>query len=390
MRGLLLFLLCFSTQLFAKSDEPSVWVTWRNDPTSTMTVLWISKKSDTNDTLQYQEKAANSTSWTQASGKHWKLPNSEPFLVHKVELKGLKSDTIYNFNIGKKSKTLAFRTMPKDLSSPIRFVTGGDAYHNNFKRYQAMCRQAAKQNPRFVIIGGDIAYTAAKKSGDENWERWKTFFSCWSKEMKDKDDCLIPLLVTIGNHEVTGRYNRSMNEAPFYYMFFEKATYDLSFGSYAHLTFLDSNHTQKIKGKQTAWLAKTLKKNQYHTHRFAIYHVGAYPSSGRFDFAASKLVRKHWVPVFEKYKVHACFESHDHTYKRTFPLINGKAQSGGVVYIGDGSWGVSPRSPEARPYLAHKAAKQQALVVELSKTKRKFWAVDPKGKVIDTYEQEVK
>jgi hypothetical protein len=253
-----------------------------------------------------------------------------------------------------------------------------------------MCKQVAKENPRFVIIGGDIAYSAENSPSKENWKKWQRFFSGYSKTMKDKDGCLIPLLVTIGNHEVTGRFSRSMKEAPFYYAFFDKATYDLSFGSYLHLTFLDSNHTQKIKGKQTDWLEKTLKKSTKAKHRFAIYHVGAYPSSNKFDFNASSLIRKHWVPLFEKYKLDACFESHDHAYKRTHPLIKGKAAKKGVVYFGDGSWGVTPRTPDtSRKYLAESAEKQQALVVELSNDIRKFWAVDPKGKMIDYYEQKV-
>ena len=386
MRAVLLLLLCTCLPVFAQAEEPSVWLTWKNDPTTTMTVMWITKASDANDTLLYHVKASGTT-WDQAKGTHWKLPHSTPFHVHKVELKGLKSDTVYSFRVGNSKETHGLRTMPKNLNTPIRFVAGGDAFHNSFKRYKAMCKQAAKENPRFAIIGGDIAYAAPKKGGQENWKKWQQFFSCWSKEMKDREGCHVPLLVTIGNHEVTGSFNRSVNEAPFYYMFFEKATYDLSFGKYAHFTFLDTNHTQKIKGKQTQWLKKVLQKNQHHTHRFAIYHVGAYPSSGDINFHASKLVRKHWVPLFEKYKINACIESHDHAYKRTHPLVNGKKKDGGVVYFGDGCWGVAPRTPKSRPYLAHTAKKQQAMVVELSKDGRKFWAVDPKGHMLDYYEQ---
>lgn len=387
MRALLLFLLFLSSPLLAKSDDTSVWCSWKSDPTTTMTVQWISKKSDTNNDVKYRVK--NSTKWQHAKATHSAMPDKRPFVVHKVELKNLKPNTFYRFQVGKGSKTFMFRTMPKDLSSPIRFVTGGDAYHNSFKKYQAMCRQVAKENPRFVIIGGDIAYSAAKKEGQEDWGKWKNFFSSWSKLMVDKEGCKIPLLVTIGNHEVTGRYQRSLNDAPFYKLFFERSTYDISFGSYLHLTFLDSSHTQPIKGKQTEWLKKTLKKNRHHLHRFCVYHVGAYPSQGNINFAASKQVRKHWVPLFEKYRVHACFESHDHAYKRTFPLINGKKKEGGVVFFGDGCWGVTPRAPKSRDYLAHKEQKQNALVVELSSTQRRFWAVDPKGKMLDYYVQKM-
>ncbi len=389
MRALLLLLLCFTTEAFAKSDSPKVWLSWKNDPTSTMTVMWITKKSADSDNLSYHKK--NSPNWSKSSGRHWLFPNKKPYIVHKVELKNLEPDSIYGFCVGTDSKEFFLRTMPKNLDSPIRFITGGDAYHNSLKKYRSMCIRAAKENPRFVIIGGDIAYAAARKGGQEEWGKWINFFSCWSKEMKDSENCLIPLLVTIGNHEVTGSFNRSVEDAPFYYTFFEKATYALSFGSYAHFTFLDSNHTLKIKGKQTDWLKNVLQKSAHHKHRFAIYHVGAYPSSGKSNFPAGKLIRKHWVPLFEKYKIHACFESHDHAYKRTHPLIKDKKHKDGIVYFGDGCWGVTPRKPKSsRPYLAHSAQKQNALVVELSNKDRKFWSIDPQGKVIDYYEQSVK
>ncbi len=383
MKNWALLFLLFTTHLLA--EEPSVYLTWKKDPTSTMTVMWITKNNDTNDAISYQK--TGNKNWQHAKGSHHKLPNKEPYFLHKVELSRLEADTIYRFTIGDRSKTYAFHTMPKKLSKAIRFVTGGDAFHNNFKRFETMCKQAAKQNPRFAILGGDLSYAAPKKGGKENWKQWQKFFSCWSQVMKDKDGCLIPLLVTIGNHEVTGSFNRSMRDAPFYYMFFEKATYDISFGNWCHLTFLDSNHTQKIKGEQTKWLEKVLRKNKNHLHRFAIYHVGAYPSSNRFTSTTSQSVRKHWVPLFEKYKIHACFESHDHAYKRTYPLIRDKQHSRGIVYFGDGSWGVKPRKPSKRPYLAKTAQKQQALVVELTPQKRSFWAVDKDGKIIDRYEQ---
>ncbi len=382
-----LFFLLLATTSLLRAEDPIIYLTWKHDPTSTMTVMWITKKSDTKDTLSYRKKDAKS--WHDAKGSHKALPAGSSYLIHKAELKDLDANTTYTFHLGNKEKTHSFKTMPKDLSSPIRFISGGDAYHSNLDRFKAMCKQAAKENPRFVILGGDIAYSASK-SGGENWKKWHNFFLSWHKLMRDKEGCLIPLLTTIGNHEVTGSFDRSMKEAPFYYSFFEKATYDLSFGSYAHFTFLDTGHTQKIAGKQTDWLKKVLQKNQNHLHRFCVYHVGAYPSSRSESSSSCKNVRKHWVPLFEKYKVDACFESHDHAYKRTHPLIKGKKDPKGVVYLGDGSWGVQPRKPESRSYLAHKAGKQQALVVELSKAGRKFWAVDKGGKMIDYYEQNVR
>jgi hypothetical protein len=383
MRAFFVFLLVACSPLLGVDG---LFVSWDEDPTTTMCITWITRDKENAGALYYKQKASEGA-WIEAAVTR-KPAFQKPYYVHKVALDNLEPDTIYRFHLGNKEQSYFFRTMPKKITDSLRFVAGGDAYNNSFKKYRAMCVQAAKENPRFVIIGGDIAYSIDKEIGEDDWEKWLRFFRCWQETMVDKEGCLIPLLVTIGNHEVLGSFNRSRREAMFYYLFFEKTSYALAFGDYLHLTFLDSEHTQQIKGAQTAWLRSVLKNSQHFQHRFAIYHVGAYPSNSKYDFYLSKKVRKHWVPLFEKYRVHACFESHDHAYKRTYPLLEGRKDPKGVVYFGDGSWGVTPRKPATdRPYLAHATETQQVLVVKLLKEGRKYWAVDPEGHMIDYFEQ---
>ena len=86
---------------------------------------------------------------------------------------------------------------------------------------------------------------------------------------------------------------------------------------------------------------------------FVVNHVPAYPSyrkpegtNGKAGTGAGN--RKHWVPLFEKYRVPVVLEHHDHTFKRTKPLLDGLAHDNGVLYLGDGSWGQlrTPQTPE--------------------------------------------
>jgi len=377
---LLLFLFALSA-LQAKEAKPIVYLTWTKDPTTTMQIHWLTSKNDKNDVVYYKAKDG----WIKATGRHKSMPKKEPYTLHRALLSDLEPNSLYHFRIGKKSKTFAFKTMPEDLSKPVRFVMGGDAYSDSVKRFRKMTKRAAKTNPRFAVIGGDIAYAAMKKR--ESFKKWKEFFSYWMQDMQDADGCLVPLFVTIGNHEVVGKYYQSPKDAQFYYSFFGKSYYDFSFGKYLHLLFLDSGHTTPIKGKQTKWLKKTLENSSEYLHRFAVYHVGAYPSTHPFKGPIAKAIRKKWVPLFEKYRVDACFESHDHAYKRTHPLRKGKVDHDGILYIGDGSWGEKPRKTKKMPYIAKAKATQQVLVVELSKDKRKLWAIKPNGSVIDRFEK---
>lgn len=391
MNYILFALVLCSSCLFAKSETRLVYLTWRHDPTTTMIVHWLTSSRKPTDTIRYCPKRSG-TAWKEAFGTHLAVPQNHPYVLHRVELKNLEPNTIYQFKLGNSKTLYRFCTMPKDLSKPVRFVVGGDIYHGSESRLSKMNKRAAKANPRFAILGGDIAYAAPhkKKEFSEDFDRWLCFFTHWMAEMKDKNGCLIPLLAAIGNHEVKGDFNSTPKEAPFYYAFFERTSYDLQMGKYAYFVFLDSDHTQSVKGRQSDWLQKALKSHKSITHRFATYHVGAYPSTGSFDGRVRRHVRKHWVPLFEKYKVNACFESHDHAYKRTHALLKGKPHPEGVVYFGDGSWGVEPRTPKTRAYLAKAKASQQVLVVELSEHSRSFQAIDPGGKTLDRLEQKVK
>jgi len=387
---ILILSFCVST-IFANADSAMVYLTWQHDPATTMTIQWLTTDKNLESTLYYQEKETMSAKWIQASGTHKALPENQPYVVHSVEVQNLRPDSIYRFHFGDQKKQFAFRTMPTKLDKPIRFIVGGDIYEDDIKRFRQMNKTAAKVNPRIAIIGGDIAYATpkSKKKKAEDFDKWKEFFECWTQEMKDSDGCLIPIFAAIGNHEVRGRYDQSKDDAPFFYAFFGRGYHDFGFGNYLHFTFLNSGHTHPVEGKQTTWLESVLKTHTHFLHRFAVYHVCAYPTTGKYDHPVRKMVRQHWVPLFEKYKLDACFEHHDHAYKRTHPLLKDKSHPQGVVYFGDGAWGVAPRKVKKAPYLAHAASVQHVLVVELSQNGRKYWAIDPNGKTIDQYEQRI-
>ena len=287
--------------------------------------------------------------------------------------------------------------MPKDLSKPVRFITGGDAYHDDGDAFITTCKKAASLSPRFVLLGGDIAYAVHdNRQRHDKFDRWHAFLKAWSENMKAPDGCLIPILPVIGNHEVLGYYEQIPEQAKFFYALFPTPGQDgckqMLFGKYLSICILDSGHTHPIGGTQTAWLQDALRKGFSYTHRFAVYHVPAYPSVRYFRMKESCAIRRHWVPLFERYKVNAVFENHEHAYKRTFPLIDGSEHPEGVVYIGDGSWGVKPRIPKRAgrtTYLAKSLGVRQFVVVDLTKESRTYSATTPDGTIVDTYSEKV-
>lgn len=401
---LLLFLLPFS-QAVALYEPVAVYLTWQRNPESTMTISWITDKNNLNNTIEYQREGYSS--WQKSQGAYTPLPQNEPYLLHAIELTNLVPNTTYSFRPGPDSKTYKFRTMPDTLKNEVRFVAGGDMYHDTVERLSEMNRQAAKTNPMFVLVGGDIAYAAGRKIPiapgwfrpwvdkvvGQKIDRWLTWLQAWTRDMVTPEGCLIPILPVLGNHDVTGGFDETPAEAPFFYAFFAmpgRQGYNvIDFGKYMSIILLDSGHTHPIAGQQTNWLATTLKDRVNVPNKFALYHVPAYPSVRPMNNTYCSLVRNHWVPVFDQYRLTAAFENHDHDYKRTFRLRHGKLDPSGVQYIGDGAWGVDkPREVRQRKekwYLMRTAQERHFIMVVLHGDKRHVTAITGEGKVLDQF-----
>jgi acid phosphatase type 7 len=78
-------------------------------------------------------------------------------------------------------------------------------------------------------------------------------------------------------------------------------------------------------------------------------------------------------------------EHHDHTFKRTKPLLSGLANDNGVLYLGDGSWGRlrTPNKPEDLPYLAATSRDYHLSLHRIQGKERFHLALDEFGKVMD-------
>ncbi len=381
-------------------DKPAfqpntLFLTWQRDPTTTMTVQWIAATGETADTK---------VSYAPLKSDTWYLPNkadtwlTEPtaakpypltdLKVFRAELTGLTPGADYQFRIGKSSPTYRFRTMPAKATDTIHFVSGGDCGVN--AHAAANNAQAAKQDPLFTLIGGDLGYDDGRSV-----EISLAFLRNYNKNMVGRDGRLIPLVACIGNHEVAGGYNKPRAKAPFFYSLFdglypETGYNTLDFGDYLSLVLLDTNHTSPIDGDQAAWLDKTLKARADHPNVFVVNHVPAYPSFRKAEGAEGKAGtgegnRKHWVPLFEKYRVPVVLEHHDHTFKRTKPLLEGRGHDNGVLYLGDGSWGRlrSPQSPEKLDYLAATSRDYHLSLHRLQGEERFHLALDENGRVMD-------
>jgi hypothetical protein len=321
----------------------------------------------------------------------------------RTELTGLKPGTEYVFQVGGYAKQYRFRTMPADSKErPIVFAAGGDTL--SFPQLMEQTSRAAMQHDLdFVLWGGDLAYAnGAQNPGARS--RWESWFEANLNALVTEEGRVIPIIVAVGNHEVVDGYYKNHPDyqqedssrtkiAPNFYALFafpgQPGYGVLDIGDYLSLIVLDTDHTNPIDGVQTAWLKEVLQERKARgvAHVFPVYHFPAYPSHRSFDSDPSARVRTHWVPLFEENGVKFAFENHDHTYKRTHPIRGGAVADDGIVYLGDGAWGVPTREGDQRDawYIGKFSSSLNALIVTLHGEHRHVKAIDPDGKVLDQY-----
>lgn len=378
---MILIILLFPFALFGAP----VYLTWGSHPESSMTIQWITGVNETSNVITLVDGPS-------FQGTSAIFPHDSTYLVHKATITQLKSDTTYKFKLPD-GTCAAFKTMPQTLCRKVGFIVCGDCYHDSLELLEHMSKLAAKQNPDFCLIGGDIAYTSSTfATFPESTKRWIEWIDTYSKTMVRGDGTLIPLIPAIGNHDVNGRYSQTPEQAKSFYTLFStmpgpNGYQALDFGSYMSLFVLDTGHTHPIEGAQTAWLKEALSSRRGQKYKFALYHVPAYPSCRKMTTLMSPEVRAHFVPLFEEFGLNAAFENHDHCYKRTYQIKGGKAVDRGVLYIGDGGFAVekprTPRPKEEIPLIEKTASKTHFVFVSLSECGVAFQAIDRDGVVFD-------
>jgi len=409
-------------------------LTWQQDPTTTMTIDWHTFATNSHSTLEYKkvspdewvvdwyflEDGSRMWRYLRVVEHEWKSVNAEQFpfphsdrVINRVELTDLEPDTEYYFRIGESFQQRKFRTMPKNLNKPVRIAIGGDVRHTS-EMMEYMNRRVATYEPDFILWGGDLAYADGH---EELLYRWYDFLKIMKNTLITPDGRVIPVIAGIGNHEVLGGYYNNDNNprrvelgsyeqndafreliAPYYYNLFafpgQPGFGVLDFGNYLSILLLDTNHSNPIEGVQTKWIKEILAERQNIPHVFPVYHVPAWPSARDPNETIHVSIRENWVPLFEKYGIEVSFENHDHTYKRTYPIRNGKVSDNGIVYIGDGAWGIQTRdiryeNDKLPWFLKRGNSERHFILLTIHGTHRHLMVINEYGELIDEYPETI-
>jgi hypothetical protein len=397
--GILLGLLSlFCLTLLSQAAPRHVYLTWQGDTSTTITVNYQTLEDATNSDIYYdtQPRIGDIPHYRfHATGTRHKIPGlADGRTIHWVELTRLKPGNTYFFVAGDPQNGFTaerkFRTIP-DGHQDLRFAIGGDMGTGPAMRL--LVEQAGKQEPNFAAVGGDIAYANDLPSSYKLWDAW---LDAWEQYMITPKGFTVPMVLAIGNHEVRGGVGRSLTNAIFYFRYFaqehEHSYYSRKFGKSFVMYLLDSGHLTPHDGEQSAWLEREMEADTNFTYRFAVYHVPLYPAYRAYEASPSATGRNTWLPVFDKHHLTAGFEHHDHVFVRTKLLRNNQPDPQGTLYLGDGCWGQGARnvSKELRWYEEKAASLQHFWLVDVSRKRVEYRAINKEGKIFDVYPPDAK
>jgi len=334
---------------FASSDKYRL--VWNTDPTTSITLAW-NQLQDSDVEVYFDTK-----DWGR---KYWKYKqkvaptesnNKYEMDTRFALLSNLQAGTNYYFVLKDEfgvSKPYWFKTAPSEPSS-FSFIAGGDTKSEGLalEAGRSTNRIVGKVRPLFVMFNGD--FTSGSGIDAANWQLW---LDDWQEMTTTSDGRMIPIFPVHGNHENGDKGNlHYIFNSPFHGNDSSNIYYSVSLGGHQlHLMALNSEI--ETAGEQKEWIENDLKENIDCTFKIAGFHKPFRPHTTRKR--ENDDLYNDWVWLFDKYGLDLGIDADSHLHKITYPVrpdtISADADldfvrddKNGTMYIGEGSWGASPR-----------------------------------------------
>jgi predicted phosphodiesterase len=265
----------------------------------------------------------------------------------------LSPGTFYAYRVGGDSIWSEWNqfTTASTKADPFRFVYFGDPQNDLTTYVSRIFREAFRRVPdaRFWLIAGDLTSEPEDSQNEEFYYAAGFAFR------------MIPTIMVAGNHDrgyqmengeyvlnAKGRKTRMIDLSPFWSHEFtlpangvaglEESNYSID---YQGVRILVINSNTRLP-EQAAWMEKLLANNPNRWTIVAFHHPIYSMGADRDD----KDTRTAFLPLFDRYHVDLVLTGHDHTYGRTWKLVNGvrvNDKRPGTIYV------VSVSGPKAYP-----------------------------------------
>ncbi|HBB65781.1 MAG: hypothetical protein A2X28_01185 [Elusimicrobia bacterium GWA2_56_46] len=263
------------------------------------------------------------------------VPEAEAFTEHEITVRGLLPGTKYRYCVTAPDGGVrgggTFRTAPDPGGSAFNFVVWGDNQSSPDKFSKISAEMAALQ-PAFAVGVGDYTDNGSDPA------RWgRELFSPGGEFLGS-----VPSFLAAGNHDYGlkgGEWDFSPSgpgarefRAAFRNPGGNRFYYSFDYGN-SHFIVLDPNENRSFasfdvppQSAQYDWLVRDLESADSRGAGYIFVFLHQPPFSTSWDdtyYDGEELLRRHLVPLLEKYKVSLVFSGHAHVYERG--ALNGVA-----------------------------------------------------------------
>lgn len=245
--------------------------------------------------LDFQEAESDNFKETDANPKTY---------VHRVNLKGLKANTRYVYNL-KTNEIIyngEFKTaLNKGDAGSFTFASYGDS-RSAPKIFSQVTEGMMNKNPDFSIYLGDLAF-------DGSYKLWKEeFFIPKQLEMAAN----VPFYNAVGNHEKWIKNTQAFTDVPPCNST-DKGFYSFDYGDF-HFLVLSTEHNTKKNSPQWEFAKKDLEQSKA-KWKIVAFHIPAYCSGGHNE---NKNMIAFSNEIFEKNNVDIVLTGHSHFYQHNY------------------------------------------------------------------------
>lgn len=319
-----------------------------DSPATAMAVTWRMAKDHPGAEVEYAAATpgtgfARETRRQRATISLLNVPK-EPAVYHcSAVMQALKPGTAYVYRVGADSLWSEWNqfTTATNGNAPFTFAWFGDPQDDILKYLSRVFRQSLRTAPaaRFWLFSGDL-------TSEPEDEQWGEMFEAQGFAMRT-----IPVVMVPGNHDLgfkfrggsvernaRGKKVRERFVSPLWRAHLtlpengiaglEETSYTFD---YQGVRFVMINSNDRLED-QARWMDSVLVTNPYRWSVVTMHHPIYSTGRERDD----RKTREAFLPIFDRHHVDLVLTGHDHTYARSFKLLNGKVVSDslpGTVYV---------------------------------------------------------
>lgn len=330
---------------FASGGGPGgVLLSWTENPAAGVTATWRGEVQSAQvmqvvTRTQYDKTGFAGAAEFAAQCRDVSLDGSGAWGYEAVAT-GLTPATVYAYRVGTEGGWSAVHIFTTDdpTARTLTFAYMGDVQPANdsaaeFALWGQLTRAMVTRNPElaFAVLGGDIVNSGI------SLEQFDLFRANAQGVFAG-----IPLFSTVGNHEsnfIGGKPELFLDLFAFpqngpegfseeFYSFDAANCHVLVLNSWIFSG--EQNLTQADYARASDWIRADLAASRA-DWQIVVTHIPTYAVHSDKTAAA---VRENWAPIFEQYGVDLVFEGHQHVYRRSYPLYEGRIDyENGLIYI---------------------------------------------------------